>query len=111
MSKLAQKRLNWQRCLNWMSKLATKTPRKTQKNSNQLKNKRIINIKISAKGGPVFTFSVPGGEARPLAPSVTPLPTCQTLCHYLKITDFNFSKPKFSLKLLKAFEILNVWYF
>jgi len=53
-----------------MSKLVkkTKTPRKTQKNSNQLKTKIIINMKISDEGGPVFTFSLPGGAARPLAP-------------------------------------------
>jgi len=52
-----------------MSKLAkkTKTSRKMQKNSNQLKAKRIINIKISARGDPVFTFSLPGGADRPFA--------------------------------------------
>ena len=50
--------------MSWMSKLAkkTKTPRKTQKNSNQLKAKRIINIKTSAEGGPVFTVSLTGGR-------------------------------------------------
>ena len=53
-----------------MSKLAekTKTPRKAQNNSNHVKNERKINIKMSAKGGPVFTFSLQGGEARPIAP-------------------------------------------
>jgi len=56
--------------MSWTSKLVkkTKTPRKTQKNSNQLKNKIIINMKISAKGDPVLTFSLPGGACRPLAP-------------------------------------------
>jgi len=48
--------------------LKTKTPRKTQKGSNQLKNKEIINIKISAKGVPVFTFSLPWGAPHPLSP-------------------------------------------
>jgi len=53
----------------WMSKLTekTKTPRKTQKDSNHLKNKRITNIEMSAKGGPIFTFSLPRG-AYPLDP-------------------------------------------
>ena len=31
-------------------------------------NQRILNTKISAKGGPVFTFSLPGEAARALAP-------------------------------------------
>jgi len=59
----------------WMSKLAkkTKTPLITQKNSNQLKTKRIINIKNLAKGGAVFTCSFPGGRIPPCPPSVTPL--------------------------------------
>jgi len=30
-------------------------------------------MKMLAKGGPVFTFSLPGGSARPLSPSVTSL--------------------------------------
>jgi len=48
--------------MSWMSTLAkkTKTPRKT-KNNNLLKTKRMLNIKMSAKGGAVFTFSLPGG--------------------------------------------------
>jgi len=51
----------------WMSMLSknTEKKRKTPKN-NPLKTKRILNIKMPAKGGPVFTFR--------LAPlSVTPL--------------------------------------
>jgi len=28
---------------------------------------------MPAKGGPVFTFSLPGGKPRPLPPSVRPL--------------------------------------
>jgi len=53
----------------------TKTPRKTQKHNNLLKTKRILNnIKMPAKGGPVFRFSLPGGAACPLVPPlVTPL--------------------------------------
>jgi len=33
----------------------------------------MLNIKMSTKGGPVFTFSFPGGVARPFTPLVTPL--------------------------------------
>jgi len=43
------------------------TPKNT-KNNNLLKTKRMLNIKMSAKGGAVFTFSLPGGEARSPAP-------------------------------------------
>jgi len=47
--------------MSWMSTLAkkTKTVRKTQKN-NPVKTKILLNIVMSAKGGPVFTFSLPG---------------------------------------------------
>jgi len=39
-----------------------------------MKLKRILNTKMSAKGAPVFTLSLPKGAARSLAPrSVTPL--------------------------------------
>jgi len=38
----------------------TKPPRITQKSNNLPKTKRILNIKMSAKGGPVFAFSLPG---------------------------------------------------
>jgi len=31
------------------------------------------NIKMSTKGGPVFTFSLPGGGLPPCLPSITPL--------------------------------------
>ena len=59
-------------CLNWLKKC--KHPEKCKKSSNQLKIKIIINSKISAKGGPVFTLSLPGGAACSLTPpSVTPL--------------------------------------
>jgi len=53
--------------MSWMSELVEKKrpPPKKQKHSNQLKTKRIINIKISAKGVPVFTFSLPGGRLAP----------------------------------------------
>jgi len=39
----------------------TKTPRKTQKNSNQLKTKRIINVKISAEGAQFPHSAFQGG--------------------------------------------------
>jgi len=40
---------------------------KNAKNDNLLKTKTILNIIMSAKGGPVFTFSLPRRAARPLA--------------------------------------------
>jgi len=48
--------------MSWVS-ILEKTPRKTQKN-NKLKNTKYQ--KNQPKGGPVFTFSLPGA-ARPLA--------------------------------------------
>jgi len=41
----------------------------TSKNNNLLKIKRILNTKISAKGVPVFTFTLPGGRLAPLPPA------------------------------------------
>jgi len=58
--------------MSWMSKLAKKnenTP-KTQKNTNLLKTKRTLNIEMSAKWSPIFTFSLPGGRLASL-PSVS----------------------------------------
>jgi len=51
--------------ISWMSILAkkTKTPLKTQKTTW-----RILNIKMSIRVGPVFTFSLPEGRIAPLAP-------------------------------------------
>jgi len=43
----------------------TKTPRKRQKEHNLRKTKRILNMKMTGKGGPVFTFSLPGGWLAP----------------------------------------------
>jgi len=53
-----------------MSMLAKKRkhPEKRKENKNLLKTKRIINIKVSAIGGPVFTFSLPGGQLVPFPP-------------------------------------------
>jgi len=42
-----------------------KTLRKTQKNNNLLKTKRIVNTKIQAMGGPGFYISLPGGGLHP----------------------------------------------
>jgi len=45
---------------------------KNKKNNNLLKTKIILNIKISAvsaKVGPVFAFTLPGGPTRPPAPA------------------------------------------
>jgi len=36
-----------------------KTHQKTQENNNLLKTKRILNINMSAKGGPAITFCLP----------------------------------------------------
>jgi len=66
--------------MSWMSILAkkTKTPWKTQKKL------KILNIKMSTGGGPAFTFSLPGGAARPFAPmSVTPLPNAVLVVRYV----------------------------
>jgi len=41
---------------------------KNAKNINLLKTKRMLNIKLSAKGETVFTFNLPGGAACPTAP-------------------------------------------
>ena len=58
----------------------TKTPRKSQKSNNLLKNKRWLNVKMSSKGGPVFTYSLSGGGSPPPfpPPSVTPLVVLRT---------------------------------
>jgi len=56
----------------------TKTPRKTQKNNHLLKIKKILNIKMSAKGDPVFTFSLTGGGSPHTSPSVTPFSSHRT---------------------------------
>jgi len=50
-----------------------KALRKTQKYNNLLKTKRILNTKIEASWGSVFTFILPGGVSHPCPPSVTPL--------------------------------------
>jgi len=42
-----------------------------EKNNNFLKTKRKLSIKMSAKGGPPFTFSLPGGGSPLSPPSVT----------------------------------------
>ena len=57
----------------WMSILDTKE--NTPKNAKKTANSIILNIKMSTKGGPVFTFSLPGGRLAPSfpPPSVTPL--------------------------------------
>jgi len=46
-----------------------------QTNNNLLKAKRILNIKMSTKEDPVFTFSLSGGGLHAYLPSVTPLST------------------------------------
>jgi len=38
---------------------------KNAKNNNLLKTKRILNIKMPAKGGPVVSFSLAGGRLAP----------------------------------------------
>jgi len=46
----------------------TKHAKKTQKNNNLLKTTRILNTKMSAKGCPVFTFSLLWGRLAPCLP-------------------------------------------
>ena len=50
--------------MSWISILAKKNENtmKNTKNNSLVKNKRILNIKMSAKGGPVFTLSLSGGR-------------------------------------------------
>ena len=48
--------------------LKNKNTPKNEKNNNLLKTKRILNMKMSAKGGPVFSFSLPGGRLEPSPP-------------------------------------------
>jgi len=51
----------------------TRTPRKTQKNNHLVKTKGLLNIKVSCKGGPVFSFILLGGCSPPCPPSVMPV--------------------------------------
>jgi len=44
-----------------------KTPKKRRK-QQRTENQKNTKYQMSAEGGPVFTFSLPGGAARPLAP-------------------------------------------
>jgi len=46
----------------------TKTPQKTKQKQNLTENQTMLNTKISAKRGPVLTFSLQGGADPPLAP-------------------------------------------
>jgi len=46
-----------------------KIVRKYKKNSNPLKIKRVVKSKYKLSGGPVFTFSVPGGQFGSLPPA------------------------------------------
>jgi len=48
-----------------ISAKTTTTPEKPQKNNHLMKVKRILNIKMSAKGGTVFIFSLPGRATLP----------------------------------------------
>jgi len=42
--------------------------RKTHKNNNVLKTKRMLKPKYKFSGRPAFTFSLPGGQFAPLLP-------------------------------------------
>jgi len=61
--------------MSWVSTLVEKRENnpKNAKKQHLLKTTRILNIKMSAKGGAVFTFSLPGGGSPQCPPSVTPL--------------------------------------
>jgi len=46
------------------------------KNAKKTTTERILDMKMPTKGGPIFTFRLTGGAARPFTPlSVTPLVT------------------------------------
>ena len=66
-----------------------KTPRKTQKTNNQ----RMLNIKMSTKGGPVFTFSLPGGRLAHL-PSPRLMPQLLTPLFSLELALLEEEIPK-----------------
>ena len=70
--------------MSWMAVLVKKNENTltSTKNTNLLKTKGILNIKMSAKGGPVFTFSLPGKAARSFAPvSYTTMYMSQLFTH------------------------------
>jgi len=56
--------------------------RKTYKNNNLLKTKRMLKPKYKLSGRPVFTFSLPGENFPTLPPSVTPL--AMIYCIYIQ---------------------------
>ena len=57
-----------------------KTSQKMQKHNNLLKTKRILNnVKMSAKGGPVFRFNLPGGRVCPPITYATVLESFPTI--------------------------------
>jgi len=74
----------------------TKTPQKKQKNNNLLKSKGILNTNISAEGGPIFTFSLPEGAVRPLAPVSYASVCCVQLVKKKKKTEADRLKHDFS---------------
>jgi len=55
--------------MSWVTVLVKKSENAPQNaKNNLLKTKRRMNIKMSAKEGPVFTFGLPRGAARPMPP-------------------------------------------
>ena len=67
-----------------------KPPRKTQKNNNPLKIKRILHIKMSAKGGQFLHLAYQGGRLAPAPLS------------YATESEFRFSRSAFVLPQLLA---------
>jgi len=62
----------WWWVQTWDGYIKTRNHRKilqkTHKNSKLLKSKRILKPKYKPSGGPVFTFSLPGGAIHPSDP-------------------------------------------
>ena len=74
--------------------------KKNPKNNNRLKTKTILKIKMSAKGVPVFPFSLPGWRLAPLvAPSVTSLIMKHS---YLKVFSHRLCKMGSKMKFCAA---------
>jgi len=59
----------------YTSENTKKTKKSKRKNKNLLKSKRIQKIKMSAKGGPLLTFTLPGGGS-PLVSYTTDCDAC-----------------------------------
>jgi len=55
-----------------MSTLAKKRKKTENAKKQPTENQRMLNINLSAKGGPLFTISLPAGKLAPLSPRQLP---------------------------------------